>query len=171
MSVRERLSNDKKMGVAIGIALILVAALALAIQFWPKRKANLEMAYFTDDDGKTWFEDSTYQVAPFMHDGKTAVIAEIYSYDNGSKRFCAYLAKYTPDAQKRLEAALADARSKGQPPDSIELYHDPGFIRTGMLAKLPGDNNSWIPYTDSRVGQIFSIHSPDGSQVDEVFVY
>ena len=40
-----------------------------------------------------------------------------------------------------------------------------------LQVKLPGDNNPWIPYLDPRANQVFSIHSPDGSVVDEVFVY
>lgn len=129
------------------------------------------MTYFSDDDGKTWFKDSSYNIAPFDHNGKTAVIAKIFNYDDGSKEFCAYLTEYTPSAKKRLEAALADAQSKGLPPNSVGLFHDHDFLVKAMQVKLPGANNPWLSYSDPRANQVFSIHSSDGSVVNEVFVY
>jgi hypothetical protein len=171
MDVRTTLNEKKQLSTVAAVGFVLLGAIVLAYQFWPQKKANLGQTYFTDDDGKTWFADSSYRVAPFDHNGKTAVIAEIYNYDSGSKTFCAYLAKYTPEAKKRLEAALADAQAKGQPPSSVTLYHDHGFIQSGMMVKLPGSNNSWLPYSDPGANDVFSIHSPDGSVVDQVFVY
>jgi len=171
MDVRTTLNEKRQLSTVAAFGFVLLAAIVLAYQFWPQKKANLSQTYFTEDDGKTWFADSSYHVAPFDHNGKTAVIAEIYNYDNGSKTFCAYLAKYTPEAKKRLEAALADAQAKGQAPSSVTLYHDHGFIQAGMMVKLPGSNSSWLPYSDPRANDVFSIHSPDGSVVDQVFVY
>jgi hypothetical protein len=171
MFIRKKLADDKKMGVAVAIALLAIAALALAFQFWPQRKPNLAMAYYSDDDGQSWFKDSAFRVAPFDHDGKTAVMAEVYTYDNGGKQFCAYLAKYTDDFKKRLENAIADAQAKGQPPGSVSLYNQRDFLNSGTMVKLPGSKNSWVPFNDPRAAPIFSIHSPDGSVVDEAFVY
>jgi hypothetical protein len=171
MYIRSALNEKKYLSTAAASGLLLVAAVCLAYQFWPQKKANLALTYFSDDDGKTWFRESSYHVAPFDHDGNKAVIAKIYTYDNGSKEFCAYLAQYTPEAKKKLEAALADAQAKGLPPSSVELFHDHDFIVSAMQVKLPGANNSWLAYSDPRTNQVFSIHSPDGSAVDEVFVY
>jgi hypothetical protein len=171
MYIRSALNEKKQLSVAAASVLLLVAAGCLAYQFWPQKKANLAATYFTDDDGNTWFKESSYHIAPFDHDGKTAVIAKIYNYDNGSKEFCAYLAEYTPEGKKRLEAALADAQAKGLPPNSVDLFHDHDFIVSAMRVKLPGASNHWIAYSDPRANQVFSIHSPDGSVVDEVFVY
>ena len=152
-------------------AMLFVAAIAIAIQFWPQKKPNLARQYYTVDDGQTWFSDQVSHVAPFDHDGKTAVIAEIYSYDDGSKTFCAYLAKYTDDAKKQLEAQIADAQAKGQPVDAVPLLHDALFMRSNMFVKLPGPKNSWMAYTDPRAAEVFSIHTPDGTAPDEAFVY
>ncbi|MGD0540206.1 MAG: hypothetical protein ABSB33_01685 [Tepidisphaeraceae bacterium] len=171
MYIRNTFSEKKKMSLIAALGLLLLAAVCLAYQYWPQRKANLALAYFTDDDGKTWFKESSYRIAPFDHDGKTAVIAKIYTYDNGAKKYCAYVAEYTPQAKQRLEAAVADAQAKGEPPSSVDLFHQRDFIVSAMQVKLPGDNNPWIPYLDPRANQVFSIHSPDGSVVDEVFVY
>jgi hypothetical protein len=171
MFIRSKLANDKIVGVGIGIGLIVLAAVALTYQFWPQRKADLAQAYYTDDDGATWFADSAYKIAPFDHNGKTAVIAQVFSYDDGSKKFCAYMSKYTDDAKKRLESAIADAVSKGQQPGSVALFNDRGFINSGMMVKIPGTANQWLPFGDPRAGAVFSVHSPDGTPVDQVFVY
>src|SRR5215469_441335 len=145
MFIRSKLADDKVVGAAVGIGLILLAAIVLAYQLWPQKKANLAQAYYTDDDGATWFADSAYKVAPFDHNGKTAVIAEVYSYDGGGKKFCAYVAKYTPDAKKKLESAIADSMAKGQSPGSIALFNDRGFLNGGMMVKHAG-KGEWIPY-------------------------
>jgi hypothetical protein len=171
MFIRSKLASEKTTGTFFAVGLIVVAAIALLYQFWPHKKADLSMAYYTDDDGATFFEDSSFKIAPFDHNGKTAYIAEVYTYDDGSKKFCAYLAKYTPEAKKRLEAAIADAQAKGQPPGSVSLFNDRNFVNSGMMVKLPGADKQWLAFTDPRASAVFSIHSPDGSAVDEAFVY
>jgi hypothetical protein len=171
MYVRKYLADQKTVGIAVAVVLLLVAALVLCVQYWPQKKANLAMAYYSDDDGATWFVDSAFRVAPFEHNGKTAVMAEIYTYDDGSKRFCAYLAKYNSDTKRTLERAIADAQAQGKGPNSVSLYNDHAFLNAGTLVKLPGASNPWIGFNDSRAAPIFSIHSPDGTPVDEAFVY
>ncbi len=134
-------------------------------------KADLNQAFFTTDDGETWFADSAYRVAPFDHDGKPAVIAQVYSYGGGKNKFCAYLAKYTPEAKKRLEPAIAEVRAKNEPPGSAALFRDRDFMRSAMLVKGRGSDRTWTPMSDPKAEQIMTVRSPDGSGVDHVFVY
>lgn len=171
MEVRRAIQGKPIIGVSIGVVCILVAGLLLAKQFWPVKKANLLQAYYTDDGGQTWFKDSVYQVPPFEHNGKEAVIAEVYSYDDGSKEFCAYIAKYTPSAKAKLQQALDDAQKAGQPPGSVALYRDPQFMGDATLVKKPGSGGEWIPMSDVRSIDVRSVHAPDGTAVDQVFVY
>ena len=171
MGIRE--TFEKKPGVAIGVvaACVLITGGIFATAFWPEKKADLSQALYTDDDGQTWFPASSYLVAPFQHNGKTAVVAQVYSYDDGKKQFCAYLAQFNPQAKQQLEAALADAQKNGRPPDSVALYQDRNFMSHGTEVKLPGPSHPWIPYDDPKAMPLFSIHSPDGTTVDQVFVY
>jgi hypothetical protein len=171
MGIREKLKESPSTAAGAAAIFVLVAVAIIVHSFWPEKKADLSQAFYTDDDGKTWFADSTYLVTPFDHNGKTAVVAQIYSYDDGKKQFCAYLAQFTPQAKRTLEAALSDAQKNGRPAGSVTLYQDPRFMKEGTEIKLPGSNNSWIPYDDPRAQSIFSIHSPDGTAVDQVFVY
>lgn len=168
MGIREKLTQNKSMGTAVGVGFLLVAGLVLASTFWPQKQANLNQAFYSDDDGKTWFADSAYRVAPFEHNGKTAVVAHVYNYADGKKEFCAYLAQFTPQAKAKLEAAIAEAQKQGKPPGSVGLYGDRTFMQNGVVVKKPGGTN-WIPYNDPKAVEIFAIKAPDGSTVDQSF--
>ena len=72
------------------LAIIVIAgALGITIYTrWPVHHPTGHLACYSDDDGQTWFADSTWNVVPFDHNGKTAVAcAFVFSYDNGSKNF------------------------------------------------------------------------------------
>jgi hypothetical protein len=171
MGIREKLSEKPQVAMGVVAVCVLVVGAIFATTYWPEKKANLAQSFYSDDDGASWFSDSTYQVAPFQHNGKTAVVAEVYTYDDGKKTFCAYLAQFTPHAKQRLEAALANAQSSGKTPDSVSLYSDRGFMSQGTEVKLPGPGHPWVPYNDPRAQEIFAVHAPDGSTVDQAFVY
>jgi hypothetical protein len=171
MGIREQISAQKIVPAAIAVVLMAVAVFILLQQFRQPAKANLSQSFYSDDDGQTWFADSAFQVPPFGHNGKTAVSALIYTYDNGSKKFCAYLAKYNDSTKQRLEAAYADAKAQGQPLGSVSLLHDRNFINGGLMVKLPGANNPWIPMDDPHSIDVCMVHSPDGSAIDQLFVY
>lgn len=168
MSLREKISGKPIVGISVTALFILTAAAILASTYWPEKQADLSKAFYSDDDGQTWFVDSATKVAPFDHNGKQAVVAHVYTYDNGGKSFCAYLAKFTPAAKAKLEAAIAEAAKKQLPPESVGLFHDPGFSKQGVLVK-PAGGGTWISYGDPKANAVFTIHAPDGSAVDERF--
>jgi hypothetical protein len=171
MGIREALRQKPSVGIGIAAVMILAMAVITAANYWPTKKADLSQSYYSDDDGQTWFADSAYRIPPFDHNGKTAMSALIFSYDNGKKQFCAYLAQYTPEAKKKMDAALAEAQRKGDSPSSVALYRDPAFMKQGLQVKKPGASNHWISYGDRKANEVFTINSPDGSSVDQSFVY
>jgi hypothetical protein len=171
MFIRKAIKDNRKLGGALASVLITLAFAAVTYQFWPQRKPELAMAFFTDDDGKSWFADSLDHVAPFDHDGKEAVLAEVYTFDDGSKKFCAFLEKYTPDAKRQLEAAMADAKAQGLGPDTVKLQRDPTFVQSGLMVKSPGSQSQWVHWNDPNATKVLAIQSPDGSTIDACFVY
>jgi hypothetical protein len=171
MGIRETLKEKPSVGIAIAAIFVLLTAVITVARFWPTKTADLSQSYYSDDDGQTWFADSAFRVPPFDHNGKTAFGAQIFSYADGKKQFCAYLVQYTPDAKKKMEAALADAARKGEAPGSITLYQDRTFTKNGLRVKKPGAGNSWMSYGDPKANEVFTIKSPDGSPVDQSFVY
>lgn len=169
MGIREKLSENRNLGTIAGVGLCGIAAILIARTYWPHKQADLNQAWYTTDDGKTWFPDSTFRVAPFDHGGKEAVVAHVYSYADGSRDFCGYLAKFTPEAKAKLEAAIAEAQKAGKSPGTVGLWSDRGFMTHGVLVKKPNES-VWVTYDDPKASAVFAITSPDGSAVDERFV-
>jgi hypothetical protein len=104
MGIREKLSEKPSLAAGAAAIFVLIAAAIAVCSHWPEKKADLNQALYSDDDGQTWFNDSIFRVAPFDHNGKTAVAAQIYSYDDGKKQFCGYLVRFMPDAKAQLDA-------------------------------------------------------------------
>jgi phosphatidylserine/phosphatidylglycerophosphate/cardiolipin synthase-like enzyme len=123
---------------------LLGAAGILAYSEWPEHRFAGKTTFYSDDDGQTWFIDSVYKTTPFDHDGKQAVRAVIYSYDHGSKRFCAYLMRHNASDKKRLDDALAEAAREGKPASSITLFGNLKILNN-MEVKQDGSGHSWVP--------------------------
>src|ERR1700733_5134236 len=113
LGVRERL-NRSGFGIFAGLGLILVAIGIAAYYIKPPPKVNSEMAFYSDDDGQTFFEDSAMKIAPFEHNGKTAYEAAVFKNTKGNQ-FVAFLRRYTEDAKEKLDAQYADDIAKGHP--------------------------------------------------------
>ena len=170
MSLRDTLREKPVLGYAAGGLLVLVALLIATRNFWPEQRGDLSQSLYSTDDGQTWFADRSTRVPPFDHEGKLAMGARVYSYAGGSKEYCAYLIKYTPEAKAKLDAAVAEAVKAGKSAESVTLFNSPAFLKTGMLVKQPGSGKEWISYGDPKAITVLSIKSPDGSPVDEVLV-
>ena len=52
----------------------------------PGWKPSPGSAFYTTDDGATLFTDGADRLPPFDHDGKAAVMAAVFSCDNGKHR-------------------------------------------------------------------------------------
>jgi hypothetical protein len=169
MSVREAINSRKSVGIAISILFLIVAAVILAYSMLPAHRIKGDKTFFTDDDGQTWFLDFVYLTPPFDHNGKTAVRAMIYSYDHGNRTFCAYLMRYTPDAKKRLDDAIAQAASAGKSPSSVGLFTDRELNSSGVEVKAPGPGNSWVvrgtPAGADAMNAGLSAHADDTSDL------
>ena len=145
MGVRETLNKQKWVGAALAAFLILAAGGILTYTQWPQHHFSGKTAFYTDDEGQTWFIDSVYKTTPFDHDGKQAVRAVIYSYDHGGKQFCAYLMRDNPSDKKRLDGAVSGG---GQPRASRHhrwIYSSDLGILNNMQIKQPGPGHPWVP--------------------------
>jgi hypothetical protein len=169
MGLRETINQKKSVSVGGAILLFVVAGSFLAYTQWPARVPKGDKAFYTVDDGQTWFRDSVRRVPPFEVDGKTAVRALVFSYANGSKTFCPVLEQYDSDMKKMLDDAVADANREGKPLSSIALFNSPG---TGnrMQVKLSGSGHKWVSKSNlPEAAKMFgAVQAPDGSAVDSV---
>lgn len=58
--------------------------------------------FFTVDDGKSYFEMEASNRAPFVHEGKPAFRAHVFSCDGGKTAFVGYLSKFSPVSEEAL---------------------------------------------------------------------
>jgi hypothetical protein len=169
MGLRETINQKKSVSMGGAVVLILLAGGFLAYTQMPARRPKGDKAYFTVDDGQTWFVDSMYMIPPYDHDGKIAVRAMVYSYDKGSKTFCPFLQRYNSDTKKQLDDAVAQATRDGKPLASIELFGSPVAAR-GVEIKLPGPDHKWVLPGSAEASKVLSaVQAPDGSDVDTAF--
>ena len=101
MGIREKLKEKPAVTACIAAVFLAIAVGILIWSYWPEKKADLSKAYYSDDDGKTWFAESAFLVTPFQHNGKTAVVAQVYSYDDGKKQ-SAHIWRSSPRTQKNV---------------------------------------------------------------------
>jgi len=144
MGVREKINTKKSLGTAFAVALLLAAVGVLAYSNWPQHRFAGKTAFYSDDDGQTWFIDTIYKSTPFDHNGKQAYRAMIYSCESGKTKFCAYLMRDKPEDKKRLDDAVAQAAQQGNPPSSVTLFDDKGILND-MEIKQPGPGHDWFP--------------------------
>lgn len=168
MGIRETMNNNPAITTGATVAVIVVA-LAFIIyssvgggnRFTPPTKA-----YFTVDDGATYFSDDIKKIPPFDKDGKEAVRAHVFSCKGGSDPFIAYLERMTPDAKKKMETMMA------QPEEKRDFGAIDMLQQTGYEFKKPGATNKWIKMTDSaRFGDITAIKCPNGDTKNLVPVF
>lgn len=167
MGLRETLNQKKSASILGAVALMLLAGGFLTYTQWPNRPLKIDKAYYTVDDGQTWFADSVYKVPPYEYDGKTAVRAMVYTYDHGSKTFCPYLQRFNAETKKRLDDAVAKATQDGKPLSSVDLFGSPE-ITHGTEVKLPGPGHQWVSSMDVvNASKVFAAaQSPDGGDID-----
>ena len=162
--------NEKKT-IAFGAAILMIAGAGLYLAYMqrPQLRPNGDKAFYTVDDGQTWFIDSIYKTPPFDHNGKVAVRAMVYSYDNGHQMFCPAVERYTSDTKTTLDNAIAQAVRDGKPLTSISVFNSPETM-DGMEVKLSGSGNEWISRSDKdKAAKVLSsVKAPDGSAVDSV---
>jgi hypothetical protein len=167
MGVRSVIDKHPKVASVVAIVLVLVGVSVSAFSLWPTRQQPLTSAYYTDDDGKTWFADTINKVPPFDHNGKQAVRVNLYTCDNSKTAFVGYLERCTPAAKKKLEAAFAAAAANGKSMASVVMT--PDITTFGTEIKRPGDSK-WISrgqYPDSF--KVMDVKCPNGGTLDSVF--
>ena len=170
MGIRESLNQQNPkvvLGVTAGVVLVIVVFLV-----WYERGSGGggagigpggAQAYFSVDDGKSWFLDDASKLPPFDRGGKEAVRAYLYRCGDNGTPFIAFLERYTPEEKKRRQAAAQQEQSgsKHMPAPLLDTA-------AGTEIKVPGGQGSWIKQSDPRARAIMMPKCPDGGNAQIV---
>jgi hypothetical protein len=153
--VREWLNKHPGLALGLTAGVALAAILAIVVQVMASRKKypeGLPSAYYSVDDGQSYFVAGMENVPPFQHDGKEAVRAHVFKCGNG-KPFVGYLERYTPEAHKAV----------------VEKRATPQHQISGRELKRPGANNAWVTTKDQKASiAIADVRCPDGGSPEPI---
>ena len=157
MTQNQNPDGNSKTKLVLGIVILLAAAIMLYL-FFPRGQAGIAdpskaRAYYSVDDGATYFADAEEKLAPFDHDGKEAVRAYVYQCDG--KPFVAYLERYNKDG---LAAEAAKTASPGGRPDARQMSF---LMAKGRDVKRPGDAK-WINKGAKEAADVIRPRCPSG---------
>lgn len=154
--------------VVVGFLLIVPIVVVLYLWRWNREQNEvtraMTLAWYTDDDGKSWYSDEKSLMPPFDHDGKTSVRAIVFTCDGDKHEFVGYLERYTPQAKQAIEQSRAQVVADKSPPP-VGLYET--IAKTGTEVKRPGDTN-WINVDSPQAVTIRKVACPAGGTLQEV---
>lgn len=157
MGIREAINQNKKLGYGVTAALVAGAAW---LGIWLNSSgfpANSTKAFFTDDDGKTFFADNIEKVPPFDHNGKTAHQAMVYRAGSNPP-FVAYLQSFKPETAKAIAKILSEPLTG----DANSRLND---MRADPLVKKPGSAD-WHKMSSAEGAKIATVQAPAGQTGD-----
>ena len=158
MGVREWVNKNQQAATAAAGAMTVLAVGLIIYQLLPERPET--KAWYTTDDGKTWFKDSNRLVPPFERDGKQAVLAKVYKCEG--KEFVAWMERYKPGPAKKLREYRAK-EDAGQPvPD------DAGVGFGSVEYKRPGAKEQWTSELHLMT-DMMQVNCKDGNPAPVVF--
>jgi hypothetical protein len=158
MGVRELINRHSRPVLAC-VALAAIASGAFFFVFHqPDGLGPLDAgsAFYSVDDGKTYFRADATNIPPFMHDGKEAVQALVYTVDGGKTRYVGYLMRFTPFGIQRLK----DVRAKAAATSTPTLPGLDTELQANTEVKRPGAQ-VWVKLSDlDRAAEIMRVRSP-----------
>jgi hypothetical protein len=151
VGLRETLNENPAITTRVTLVVLLFAIGIIVWQLLPPPK-QIPKDFYTIDDGKTTFVDNAAKYPPFLHDGKPAVRARVFTCD-GKVNFVAWLERFSPQARNKLEQAAK------APHDSNSEINTADIESAGLQVKLPGvPDNEWT--TQSNLEKYTTITNP-----------
>lgn len=154
MGLREKINDNSRVVAGVVVLLVLISGYVIFRQLTGSGVTGTTRAYYTIDDGATWFEDDINKAPPFMHDGKEALRAYVYSCSG--KPFVAFVEKYTPEFKRAMDAYYERMRS-GKTDPKAAAPRDPG----GHMYKKPGVKE-WANGMGPKTAAAVAVRCTDG---------
>ena len=160
MGLRETVNRNQK--TALGLVVVVVAVcggLATYLHYLDSRDPmeGSGTAFYTTDDGKSFFVADSNHIPPFMNQGKEAVQALVYTADGGKTKFVGYLMRFTPQGAAKLkamrDASRADSAKRSIPSLDAELQNN-------TEVKKPGASG-WVKLSNiAAAAEVMSVRVP-----------
>jgi len=157
--MREKL-NQHPIVASSAAAVLIGLCIFAAFRYFSKPADSLPTrAFFTTDDGKTWFERDLTSIPPFNDSGGTAVGCTVFAPQQGGTQFVGILTKFGDRAKADLDALVKSGASRAAVRQAMmDVPADQ------KLCKRPGDSD-WSSASDAGAMMKLSsqIKAPDGS--------
>jgi hypothetical protein len=162
--LRKTINERPGASAAAGAVLIVLACLFIIYELRPAARPSpfAGKAFFSDDDGLTFFVDKATLIPPFDHNGKPAYRCRVYQCEGGQP-FVNHLERYTPQDKATLEEIISRTGEAA----SSEFMKVSGH----MEVKMPGGGDLWIPLNSDTAQMYMMIsrpHAPPGCTPDKL---
>jgi hypothetical protein len=143
MALREAMEKYRTTAIAVAAGMILITLLSVWHSLAPPKKMSTQ-SFFSTDDGKTFFADSSSRIPPFDHDGKPAYGCYVFTNDGGKTKYVGWLFRYTDEGKRRLEQSRT---------------HPGGVVGSSIYecieVKAPGTgDHGWLPCNNPEAARI-----------------
>jgi hypothetical protein len=163
MAVRDMLKTKPYAGMIAAVALLGVSGYLTLAFIRDYTSSGPGTAYFSDDDGKTFFSGDIMELPPFERGGKTVVRAHVF--ECSGVRVVGYLSRYTTEALAAFEEAKK-FKGTNKPPPNLDVIMNAGT--RGTQVKRPGEAK-WTGWENQeQVARLRGFLCPDGSSPQEV---
>jgi len=158
--VRHKLSENKALGIGLGAVLLVVSFGIIGLQLFGGRSDDVVVAtqaFYTDDDGATFFKDDINKVVPYERNGKQVYRCDVFQ-DADGKQFVGLIYRYTDFGRREIEEYIAGGAND---PDGLTRF---SIDQRGMQVKRVGaPERAWVlndELTTERLRE--SVKSPSG---------
>ncbi len=118
--------------VILGVIVVLVGV-ALWFSVGSMAKQG-QAAFFTSDDGNTFFSDDFHGAPPFISGGKEVVQAVVISCDQGKTKKVGWLVRYTGENKKRADAIIKSGNIGMMPDAEVKAPGTGEWVSSGNVA-------------------------------------
>ena len=160
MGIRQILNEKRGVSAAVAICLIV---LTLGWMFWQSMDGGVRLgtpqAFYTVDDGATWFADDANKIPPYNYNGKQAVACFVYKCGDKGQPWVSHLMRYTTEGKRQREDQL---KKKG-----VNLIGSESLLQPPIEVKeAKSGDTGWVNVNDPRAAAIQKLQCPDGSMSD-----
>jgi len=156
MTIREMIQKYRGWANCAAIIMLLATITLTVVNSRSDGIPQIKYAFYSDDDGQSYFRDDVNKLFPFDHNGKQAYRAYIF-HTGGGKPFVGYLERINDNAMAKLRSL----QSQPQTPEGVTQID---LVRAaGLEARTPGAIQ-WLPEGSPAFSKMVDgLKGPDGS--------